>query len=85
MPPDAVPVEDDDLASIWRRHLAIQKDVLISVMDSVFDAHSGDPVPVVVKALRKELRSLGVTIPDKWILPYAEVISGGRRVSWSVE
>lgn len=82
---DAMPTEGDDLGSSWRRHLAMQKDVLASAMDSVFDAHSGDPIAVVMEALRNELQMLGITNPDGWIKPYAEVISGGRRVSWSVE
>ena len=75
----------DDLPNAWREHLNIQQEVLASAMDRVFDAHSGEPVPVVMKALRKELRSLGITEPDTRMLPYAEAISGGRRVGWYVE
>jgi hypothetical protein len=85
MSPNAIPAGGDDLGSPWRRHLAVQKDVLTSAMDSVFEAHNGDPIPVVMEALHKELQTLGITNPDGWIRPYAEVISGGRRVSWSVE
>jgi len=70
----------------WRQHLESKRDQLTAVMEQVYEGHKGGPVPEVRDALRQALeQEVGLTeLTDDWLTPYAEVISGGRRVVFEV-
>jgi hypothetical protein len=67
-----------------RIHLESQRDALTAAMDRVFDEQHDMPMPDVMTAIRQELGHLGVSMNDEWLLPYAEVIAGGRRVKFEL-